>query len=63
MNVKLLAVVSYKFKVAPYGSVIVKLAYALKTRNNLELGWYLQLSNVKPTQDFSAPAANQPISV
>ncbi len=44
------------------------LAYALQTRDDLEYGWryagwYLQLSNVKPTQDCIAPAASQPVSV
>ncbi len=43
-----------------------KLAYSLQTVNNLGFGCryagrYLQLSNVKPTQICSAPAASQAI--
>jgi hypothetical protein len=46
----------------------VKLAYALQIRDDLELGsgtpaGHLQLSNVKTTQDVSASAASQPVSV
>jgi hypothetical protein len=41
-----------------------QLAYALQTRDDLELwwryaGWYMNLSNVKPTKDGSAPVTCQ----
>jgi hypothetical protein len=44
-------------------SVNIKLASGLQTVKNLVFGlryagWYLQLSNVKPTQGCSAPAAS-----
>jgi hypothetical protein len=55
MNVKLVA-----------ASVLFyyQLAFALQTRDDLELwwryaGWYMNLSNVKPTKDGSAPVTSQ----
>jgi hypothetical protein len=69
MNVKFLAA---SVLLVQSGALLVsnnyKLAYALQTQDDLEYGWqyagwYLQLSNVKPTQDCSAPAASQPVSV
>ncbi len=47
-------------------SVNIKLAQGLQTVRNLVFGlryagWYLQLSNVKPTQVCSAPTASQAI--
>jgi hypothetical protein len=44
------------------------LAYALQTQDSLDFclgyaGWFLQLSNVKPTQDCNAPEASHPVSV
>ncbi len=65
MNVKLLAagvllLESDTFLVSDNN----KLAYALQTVDILVFGWrytgrYLQLSNVEPTQDCSAPADSQ----
>jgi hypothetical protein len=69
MNVKFLAAsVLLVQSVALLISNNYKLVYALQTRDDLEYGWryagwYLQLSNVKLTQDCIEPAASQPVSV
>jgi hypothetical protein len=68
MSVKLLAASVLLFQTgALLVSVNIKFAQGLQTLDNLVFGrllcagWYLQLCNVKPTQDGSAPADRQDI--
>ncbi len=59
---------SSKWRLLGQWSLYFKLAYAQQTQDNLEFylgyaGCFLQLSNVKPTQDCNAPEASHPVSV
>jgi hypothetical protein len=68
MNVKLVA---FGVLLVQSGALLVsgnyKLAYSLQTPDLgwrwRYTGWYLHLSNVKPTQDGNASAASQPVPV